>query len=264
LKPTVRLTAALAVTVTICLLWAGLGGSHRPRASSASGNDAALPAAPAPALTIGRPEPLRSSGFLSRWTSLRTTALARVRPAGSARVVAELRPTTPEGTANVLAVLRARPDAAGALWVKVRLPVLPNGRVGWVRRQVLGAYQTANTHFVVDRRGLRATLYRNGKAVFTAPVGVGTASWPTPAGEFLVRSKLTRYASPFYGPVAFGTSARSAVLTDWPAGGFVGIHGTSEPQLLPGRVSHGCIRMRNPDIVRLAELMPVGTPLTIR
>jgi hypothetical protein len=109
-------------------------------------------------------------------------------------------------------VLRAGPDAAGALWVKVRLPVLPNGRVGWVRRQALGAYQTANTHFVVDRRRLRATLYRNGKAVFTAPVGVGT----------------------------------------------------SEPQLLPGRVSHGCIRMRNPDILRLAELMPVGTPLTIR
>jgi len=127
-----------------------------------------------------------------------------------------------------------------------------------------GAYQTANTHFVVDRRGLRATLYRDGKAVFNAPVGVGTASWPTPAGEFLVRSELTRYASPFYGPVAFGTSARSAVLTDWPAGGFVGIHGTSEPQLLPGRVSHGCIRMRNPDILRLAELMPVGTPLTIQ
>jgi lipoprotein-anchoring transpeptidase ErfK/SrfK len=164
----------------------------------------------------------------------------------------------------VLAVLRAGPDAAGALWVKVRLPVLPNGRVGWVRRQALGAYQTVKTRLIVVRRELRATLYRNGKAVFTAPVGVGTASWPTPAGEFLVRSELTRYASPFYGPVAFGTSARSAVLTDWPAGGFVGIHGTSEPQLLPGRVSHGCIRMRNPDILRLAELMPVGTPLTIR
>jgi hypothetical protein len=264
LKPTVRLTAALAVTVTISLLWAGLGGSHRPRASSVSGSYARLPAAPTPALTIGRPKQLRSSRFLSRWTSLRATALARARPAASAPVVAELRPTTSEGTANVLAVLRARPDAAGVLWVKVRLPVLPNGRVGWVRRQALGAYQTANTHLVVDRRGLRATLYRNGEAVFTAPVGVGTSSWPTPAGEFVVRSELTRYASPFYGPVAFGTSARSAVLTDWPAGGFVGIHGTSEPQLLPGRVSHGCIRMRNPDILRLAELMPVGTPLTIR
>jgi L,D-transpeptidase-like protein len=264
LKPTVRLTAALAVTVTVSLLWAGLGDSDRPRASSPSGSYAALPAAPAPALKIGRPDQLRSSRFLSRWTSVRATALARDRPATSGRVVAELRMSTPEGTANVLTVLRAKLDAAGALWVKVRLPVLPNGSVGWVHREALGAYQTVSTHLVVDRQRLRATLYQNGKAIFTAAVGVGTAYWPTPAGEFTVRSELTRYASPFYGPVALGTSARSAVLTDWPAGGFVGIHGTSEPQLLPGRVSHGCIRMGNPDILRLAELMPVGTPLTIR
>jgi len=74
----------------------------------------------------------------------------------------------------------------------------------------------------------------------------------------------TSSSSPFYGPVAFGTSARSEVLTDWPAGGFVGIHGTNRPDLLPGRVSHGCIRLRNQDILRLARLLPVGTPLTIR
>jgi lipoprotein-anchoring transpeptidase ErfK/SrfK len=29
-------------------------------------------------------------------------------------------------------------------------------------------------------------------------------------------------------------------------------------------VSHGCIRMRNDDIVALARRMPVGTPVTIR
>jgi lipoprotein-anchoring transpeptidase ErfK/SrfK len=75
---------------------------------------------------------------------------------------------------------------------------------------------------------------------------------------------LTRYASPFYGPIAFGTSAQSRTLTDWPAGGFVGIHGTNEPGLIPGRPSHGCIRLRNPDIVRLARLLPIGTPLEIR
>ena len=67
-----------------------------------------------------------------------------------------------------------------------------------------------------------------------------------------------------YGPLAFGTSARSSVLTDWPAGGYIGIHGTDRPELLPGLVSHGCIRLRNAAILRLAELMPVGTPLTIQ
>jgi lipoprotein-anchoring transpeptidase ErfK/SrfK len=70
--------------------------------------------------------------------------------------------------------------------------------------------------------------------------------------------------SPFYGPVAFGTSARSAVLTDWPDGGYIGIHGTNHPELIPGRISHGCIRLRNRDIIRLARRMPIGTPITIR
>ena len=96
-----------------------------------------------------------------------------------------------------------------------------------------------------------------------ARVGVGQSRWPTPTGQFYIRNKLTRYASPTYGPLAFGTSARSAVLTDWPAGGYVGIHGTNAPGLIPGRISHGCIRLRNADILRLAELMQPGTPLTV-
>jgi lipoprotein-anchoring transpeptidase ErfK/SrfK len=78
-----------------------------------------------------------------------------------------------------------------------------------------------------------------------------------------VRNRLTRYAGPTYGPIAFGTSARSEHLTDWPGGGFIGIHGTDEPGLIPGRISHGCVRMRNRDILALARLMPIGTPLTI-
>ena len=43
----------------------------------------------------------------------------------------------------------------------------------------------------------------------------------------------------------------------------MGIHGTNEPALLPGRVSHGCIRVPNWNIVELKRLMPVGTPVWI-
>ena len=69
---------------------------------------------------------------------------------------------------------------------------------------------------------------------------------------------------PTYGPRAFGLNARSATLTDWPGGGFIGIHGTNEPNILPGRVSHGCVRMRNGAILRLFRLVPLGTPVEIR
>jgi lipoprotein-anchoring transpeptidase ErfK/SrfK len=259
-----RLAAALAVVIASSLLWAGLGDSHGQKADPSAAAYKSLPAAPAPALSVGRPERLSSSRFSSRWTTVRRPTLARSRPSASASVIAELSTRAPEGTPNALSVIATRTEAQSRVWVEVRLPVLPNGTDGWVPRRSVGAYQTLDTRLVVDRSALRATLYRDGKAIFGAPVGIGTSSWPTPVGRFIVRSELTRYASPFYGPVSFGTSARSAVLTDWPAGGFVGIHGTNAPQLIPGRVSHGCVRMRNSDILRLARLMPVGTPLLIR
>jgi lipoprotein-anchoring transpeptidase ErfK/SrfK len=146
----------------------------------------------------------------------------------------------------------------------VRLAILPNNSTGWVDGKALGDLRTVHTHLYIDQAKLRATLKRDGRVVFTSIVGVGRTYWPTPRGEFYIRDKFTNFANPFYGPVAFLTSARSAVLTDWPGGGFVGVHGTNEPGILPGRVSHGCIRMRNESILKLARLMQTGTPLTIR
>ncbi len=148
--------------------------------------------------------------------------------------------------------------------MRVRLPSGERELTGWLNRSALGGYGFVDTRLVVDAVRLRATLLRDGRRVFSTAVGVGQPSSPTPTGEFYIRNRLTRYGSPAYGPIAFGTSAQSTLVTDWPAGGFVGIHGTDRPELLPGRVSHGCVRMRNRAIRRLSELMPVGTPVTIR
>jgi len=254
----------VAALVVVGLIAAGLASGNRHHGDLGSAGLAALPSSPALALKVGLPQQLGPGTFVSRWTVVRARALAHTGPSRNAPVITRLAVLNSDGTPNALEVLGSSADGRGRLWVHVHLPVLPNGRLGWVERRLLGPYETVDTHLLVDRRRLRATLYRRGHDVFTAPVGIGTASWPTPSGEFLVRDELTRYASPFYGPVAFGTTARSVVLTEWPGGGFIGIHGTNEPALVPGRVSHGCIRMRNADIVRLARLMPVGTPVTIR
>jgi hypothetical protein len=182
---------------------------------------------------------------------------------GERPVVATVETRTPEDTENVVSVLEGKSER-GALWVRVGLAILPNGTNGWLRRSTLGGYQFVHTHLVVDLRRLTATLLLDGRTLFRARVGVGQKQWPTPRGSFYVREKLTSFGSPFYGPVAFGTSARSTVLTDSPSGGFVGTHGTNEPELVPGYISHGCVRLRNSDILRLNRLMPVGTPVTIR
>jgi L,D-transpeptidase catalytic domain len=207
------------------------------------------------------PEPNGRSGSL--WARVVSPAMARVTPGLDAEPVARLSVQTPEGSPSIVSVLATAKDAVGYAWVKVRVPGLPNGREGWVARTALGGSEVSTSRLVVDTNTLTASLERGGQVVLSVPVGIGADQWPTPRGEFIVRSSLTRYKSPQYGPIAFGTTARSPVLTDWPGGGVVGIHGTDRPDLLPGRVSHGCIRMRNDDILRLARLMPIGTPLLV-
>ena len=225
---------------------------------------ALLAALAAPGET-GAQEPFQLSGpgGVSRWAYVERRVVARRLPATTAPRVATLATRTPERTAN-LVIVQERVELSGRLWVRVPLPVLPNGTTGWIPRSALSEYTTVRTRLVVDTRRLTARLTRGGRTVFQTRVGVGRDRWPTPRGEFFVRNRLTGFRDPFYGPLAFGTSARSAVLTDWPSGGFMGIHGTSAPQLLPGRVSHGCIRMRNRDVLRLGRIMPIGTPVTVR
>ena len=98
--------------------------------------------------------------------------------------------------------------------------------------------------------------------IWSARVGIGKPSTPTPTGLYWIREQFELKNQPFYGPYAFGTSAY-ATVSDWPGGGVVGLHGTNLPQLVPGRPSHGCVRFHNKDILWLAQHMPVGTPVSI-
>jgi hypothetical protein len=199
----------------------------------------------------------------TRWAHALSRSPARIRPRPHARRVTRLRYNTEDGFAEVYLVLARYTDSAGRRWLKVRLPMRPNGHTGWVRRSALGGLHTVRTFLRVDKHHLRATLYRNGRRVWRAPVGIGKHGTETPGGHFYIRERLkVPSRGSLYGPLAFGTSAYSK-LSDWPGGGVVGIHGTNEPGLIPGRPSHGCIRVRNRDIVRLGRLMPIGTPVRI-
>jgi lipoprotein-anchoring transpeptidase ErfK/SrfK len=214
--------------------------------------------APGAASAPGETTVLSERNGISRWAHVLRPTAARVSPSRSAKAITVVSDRTPEGTNNLVLALESRGP-----WVRVRLAVLPNGTTGWVPREALGPYRGVWTRLVVNRARMTATLLRRGKAIFRAPIGVGRSYLPTPRGEFYVRMKLAGFDDPMYGPIAFGTSGRAPNLTGWPGGGYIGIHGTNRPELLPGAVSHGCIRLRNGDIRRLAGLMPVGTPVTV-
>jgi lipoprotein-anchoring transpeptidase ErfK/SrfK len=227
----------------------------------------AAAAAPASAESAAPEAPvvtrLSDSRTRSQWAYPVSAALARAEPSTQGRVVGKLRFLTTDNQAELYMALASAQLPSGETWIEVALPGRPNGQHGWVPKDALGSLHVVRDYLLIDRRRLRAILFRNGRSVFSAPIGVGKASTVTPAGEFYVLEKLTTLNAPFYGPYAIGTSAYAPTLSEWPGGGVVGIHGTNEPQLIPGRPSHGCIRMRNGDITRLWRLIGVGTPIQI-
>jgi lipoprotein-anchoring transpeptidase ErfK/SrfK len=219
------------------------------------------PAAPAPPVEVG----LSHSRTVSYWAYPQQAAIVRRNPSRAAPAVGRLHFLTEDDQAEVYVARRqARVAQTGVTWIEVAVPRRPNNVSGWVPVSALGRLRVARGRLVVSRSRRRATFYDGkGRAIWEAPVGVGRPSLPTPAGHFYVREKLRAIGSPLYGPYALGTSAYAPKLTDWPGGGVVGVHGTDQPQLIPGRPSHGCVRLRNPDITRLWHLISVGTPVDV-
>lgn len=200
---------------------------------------------------------------LTRWAYTNLDTKVRKSPSPTSKVIGKLHFNTEDRRPEIYLALQMYTDAEGNEWVQTQLPGRPNGRIGWVPREGLGEFHVTTTQIVVNRRTLRLTVFRNGKRVFRAPIGVGKSSTPTPAGPSWIRERLNGFNNPVYGPLAFGTGSYSR-LSEWPGGGVIGIHGTNEPNLIPGRPSHGCIRMKNRDILRLDKLMKPGTPLLIK
>ena len=94
---------------------------------------------------------------------------------------------------------------------------------------------------------------------------MGRSVSATPTGTYFL-VMLLKQPDPhgLYGPYAFGTSAFSNTYYHFGGGpGEIGLHGTDDPQGLGTNVSHGCVRVSNPTIRRLARLLPLGTPIVI-
>ncbi|TML56657.1 MAG: hypothetical protein E6G09_15340 [Actinobacteria bacterium] len=150
-------------------------------------------------------------------------------------------------------------------WVRVFLPTRPNESQGWVRRRAVRVY-TNGYRLVIRLRSHQLRLWRGDRLVASYPVAVGTSSTPTPRGLYYI-VELLKPSSPngTYGPFSFGLSAHSNVLKQFAGGdGRVGLHGTNQPGLIGSNVSHGCIRLRNAAVRRLARILPLGTPVYIR
>jgi lipoprotein-anchoring transpeptidase ErfK/SrfK len=129
------------------------------------------------------------------------------------------------------------------------------------------------TAIVVNRGAFKLTLYKRLKPVKTYPIAVGQVGLETPAGLYHVQNKAVNPAwnvpnSPWAGSLAGqvipGGAPNNPLKARW-MGIFAGagIHGTDDIGSIGTAASHGCIRMRIPDVIDLYDKVPVGAPVYI-
>ena len=186
----------------------------------------------------------------------------RATPDRSARVITTLTQFRPDYHPRTVLAVSARLGRSGEpSWYRITIPGRPNGRTGWI--PAASADVAPVDRWLVIYRGARKfELYVDGRLRRTGPVAVGARGMETPTGLFYVQSRFVPKQYPILGAFAFETSGYSK-LSDWPGGGVVGVHGTDSPWLIGQAVSHGCVRLRNRDVLALRRLVRVGTPIKI-
>ena len=190
--------------------------------------------------------------------------VARAQPDESAAVVADLVNPTAVGGPLVFRTVHGSTDG-NSEWIEIHVPVQPNGTTGWIRRADV-TLSNNPYRIEVDRGGFTLRVYRQNVLWLETPVAIGTGGTPTPVGDFYLMELLAPTdPDGAYGPFAFGLSGFSEVLDSF--GGadtaIIGLHGTNDPASLGTNVSHGCVRIENTIIERLAANVPLGTPVLI-
>jgi lipoprotein-anchoring transpeptidase ErfK/SrfK len=228
----------------------------------------ALPPLPARAETRAAAElraPSRAHG--STVARIVAPAFARARPKSPRRGWKVGVQTAWSGQAQTLLVL----DSAvreGREWVKLLLPVRPNGSAGWVPRNRVALGRTG--YWIEIRTSARqVTVYRDGRRVRRFRAVVGAPATPTPLGLAAIYER-NRQPDPggFLGPWAMPLTIMSNVHFNFGGGpGRIGIHGRAGASLadpLGSARSNGCIRIDNRHASWIATEVPPGTPVLVK
>ncbi|TDD90452.1 L,D-transpeptidase [Actinomadura darangshiensis] len=156
-------------------------------------------------------------------------------------------------------------DAKDGDWLKVLLPIRPNGSTGWVKASDVKLSSTPH-RVEIDPKAFTFTVFDGGKVLRTGKVATGEGGTPTPAGRFYF-TELVEPPDPNggYGAYAFGLSGFSPTLKTFAGGpGQLAVHGTNKASALGGKASHGCVRVGNDDITWMAKNLAIGTPVVVK
>lgn len=182
---------------------------------------------------------------------------------GGADYVFDAQNPNPGGGGRSPLLVDGRARKAGERWVEILLPIRPNGASDWAKVGDV-RLEPVNERIVVDLSQRVLRHFVNSELVSRFRVGIGAPQYPTGIGTFYVWQRVPfADASGPYGIFALGLSGFSPVLSDWPGEGRMAIHGTADPSDRGREVSHGCVRVYNPDMRELIDV-PLGTPVVIR
>lgn len=129
--------------------------------------------------------------------------------------------------------------------------------------------QTFALNLVLGLSARRVSVYRGEMLVASYEVAVGREGWQTPTGDFSVFQKLTdpTWEHPMTGervPPGPGNPLGTRWIGFWSDGtNVIGFHGTPDESVMGSAVSHGCVRMRNVDILALYEQVGLETPVSV-
>ncbi|HEV8297172.1 MAG TPA: L,D-transpeptidase [Acidimicrobiales bacterium] len=149
-------------------------------------------------------------------------------------------------------------------WLQVALPTRPNGTTAWIRASDV-TLRTHRVHAEIALGTRRLRVWDADSLLVDTGIVVGKASTPTPFGHFFVNARIEHAnAGGAYGPWILSLSGFSEVLDTFDGGlPELAIHGTNQPGLIGQARSNGCIRVHNDVIRKLAEVVPLGTPVDI-
>ena len=187
-------------------------------------------------------------------------------PGGSKAIATARADTAWTGSRAVLLITNSKIAADGRLWLKVMLPIRPNGSAGWIlaTQAKLG---TTSARIEISLRARKLRLRVAGKTVMTTRTVVGKRSTPTPRGQFAIYERAASPRGSNIGPFALHLTAYSDVLQSYDGGpGRIAIHGRAGSLLadpLGSARSHGCVRLSNSALKRLSKYAGAGAPVTI-
>ncbi len=149
-------------------------------------------------------------------------------------------------------------------YIKVSLPVMPNGQEGWIPRSEVEITKVQH-RAMIDLSAHSVTVWDAEGMVMSTKAVTGEPATPTPMGTFYVRD-IVPQTDPEggFGPYVLALSGFSEVLETFDGGlPALAIHGTDRPDQIGTEQSAGCIRIPNDLITVLAKSVPLGTPVTV-